>query len=406
MASCPPAAPRAARRASRRCSTWPDIPANSALFLRTAEEARRHPRGSFRLTICRDCGFLFNADFEPELPEYSDRNLESQLSSQEFRLFANDLARGWIERHHLRERHVLEIGAGLHAGFLRLFCELSEGTGTAFDPVTVLQGTEQIRVVPELFDEHALDEPADAVICRHTLEHIADVHGFLRTLRRWGERHPRAVYLFELPDVERVLTEGAFWDLYYEHCSYFTADTLAATFERHGFDPRCELAFGGQYLILEARRAAARAPAPRHVDTGALADLAHGFARRFRTTAARSRERLEELAADGTVLLWQAGAKAIALMSVLGAGGEIEALVDVNPAKRGLFAVGSGHRVIGPQDAAGLSPAHVIVMNPVYSTEVERMLDECGVHARVHTADALASQPHTIRRRHDGERAS
>ena len=30
------------------------------------------------------------------------------------------------------------------------------------------------------------------------------------------------VVLFELPDVERVLREVAFWDVYYEHCSYFT----------------------------------------------------------------------------------------------------------------------------------------------------------------------------------------
>src|SRR3712207_6943984 len=39
--------------------------------------------------------------------------------------------------------------------------------------------------------------------------------------RSVGER-PHTVVAIEVPDTLRVLTEGAFWDLYYEHCSYFT----------------------------------------------------------------------------------------------------------------------------------------------------------------------------------------
>ena len=43
---------------------------------------------------------------------------------------------------------------------------------------------------------------------------------------------------FELPDTERVLTEAAFWDIYYEHCSYFTPGSLARLFRRTGFEPQ------------------------------------------------------------------------------------------------------------------------------------------------------------------------
>ena len=41
---------------------------------------------------------------------------------------------------------------------------------------------------------------------------------------------------FELPDVMRELCEGAFWDLYYEHCTYFSCGSLARLFRATGFE--------------------------------------------------------------------------------------------------------------------------------------------------------------------------
>ena len=36
--------------------------------------------------------------------------------------------------------------------------------------------------------------------------------------------------LFELPDVACVLEDVRFWDLYYEHCSYFSLGSMARLF--------------------------------------------------------------------------------------------------------------------------------------------------------------------------------
>ena len=43
---------------------------------------------------------------------------------------------------------------------------------------------------------------------------------FVARIRR--ALQPGTPVFFELPDLERVLVERAFWDIYYEHCSYFT----------------------------------------------------------------------------------------------------------------------------------------------------------------------------------------
>src|SRR5262249_58416012 len=94
-------------------------------------------------------------------------------------------------------------------------------------------------------------------VCRHTLEHIGDVSGFLEDLAAWGRGNAGAVYLFELPDFGTILDRSSFWDIYYEHASYFTHQTLRATFQRHGFDVlRSYRLFDDQYLILEPRLAA------------------------------------------------------------------------------------------------------------------------------------------------------
>jgi hypothetical protein len=46
-----------------------------------------------------------------------------------------------------------------------------------------------------------------------------------------GERDDTAVF-FETPDAKRVLAEGAFWDIYYEHCSYFSPERTPGCFAR------------------------------------------------------------------------------------------------------------------------------------------------------------------------------
>ena len=95
---------------------------------------------------------------------------------------------------------------------------------------------------------------ADYVCCRHTLEHIHDVLDFMRLVRTAIGDRPDVPVFFELPDLERVLVERAFWDIYYEHCSYFTLGSLARLFRRTGFEVT-ELwkAYDGQYLMIEAR---------------------------------------------------------------------------------------------------------------------------------------------------------
>jgi hypothetical protein len=383
----------------------PSIPTNNAILCDDAESALNWPVGSFRLTQCHGCGFVFNADFEPRLVEYSGRIEETQAFSPHFVRYAETLAAEWIDRYDLRVKTILEIGCG-KAEFLTLMCEIGDNVGIGYDPAFDLERVEpdaaaRLTMVSGLFGDEHLGVEADALVCRHTLEHIPDVHDFLSMLHRWAAaRSVPPIVLFEVPDLERVLDETAFWDVYYEHCSYFTAETLRFSFERAGFEVLdVRRAYDGQYLVLEARPPQTGVPnlaACQSREVAEVVDRAERFGQRYRSITEACRANLEHLVAAGkTVALWGGGSKAVSFLTSLDVGHLVSFCVDVNPNKHGKFLVGTGHRVVGPEWLRDHPSLELVVMNPVYLPEITQTVEELGVHAEITCVnDLLHATPH------------
>ena len=213
------------------------VPVHSCRLVATRDEALSFPTGELRLALCPACGFIANTAYDPALQDYSVSYEETQAFSPHFRHFLRELAERWFERYELRGKRVVEIGSG-KGEFLLLLHELGVGEAIGIDPGFVPGRVEErpgLRFVRELYAEHHLDLRSDAVDSRHTLEHIGPVGDFMRLVRS-GLRGGEPV-LFELPDVLRVLREGAFWDLYYEHVSYFSPGSLTRLFRATGFEP-------------------------------------------------------------------------------------------------------------------------------------------------------------------------
>jgi len=362
---------------------------NAALFPATEAASLAIPRASFRLVACETCGLVFNADHDDDLVEYSPRCVETQACSPANREFTDALAAEWVDRHQLRGRDVVEVGCGPEATFLRTVCRLSGGRGIGVDPACRPQSDGTVTLVAERLGAAHAALPGCALICRHTLEHIADVASFLALLRGWAERHPGAPVLLELPDAERIFRDGAFWDVYYEHCSYFTATSLDGILRRSGLRAeRLRSGFDGQYLLVDALPVAPRG------DDGRAAETVSA-ARAFGSLAASridlARDALLLLAVDGPVVLWQAGGKTLAVLTLAGVDDVIAGVVDANPAKRGRYLPGTSRSILGPDDVPALVPRHVVVMNPVYVDEVGRALADAGVAANVHAFERLLS---------------
>lgn len=367
-----------------------EVPTNSCLLLDDAAEARQFPRGVLDLSLCRRCGFITNSAFDPRRAEYSDRYEETQGFSARFVDFGRDLAKRWVERHDLHDKHVLEIGCG-KGEFLVWMMEAGAGSGTGIDPgvdPARLEGDAADRVdwVADFYDERYADLAADAIVCRHTLEHIHPVREFLTMVRdNIGDR-PDTVVLFELPDVVRVLEEVAFWDTYYEHCSYFSAGSLARLFRRCGFEVTdLARAYDDQYLLIEARPSTPQAAAAGRVfeledDLERLRRGVASFRDGFTETVHRWDAEFEEVAArGGAAVIWGGGSKGVAFLISLAMDGQVIGAVDINPHKHGRYIAGTGHRVLAPSELPALAPELVVAMNPVYLEEIRRDLDALGL---------------------------
>ncbi len=286
---------------------------------------------------------------------------------------------------------MLEIGCG-KGEFLELLCEAGMAGGTGIDPCWVPgrgrpEFAERLTFLREVYSRRHAALTGDLVCCRHTLEHVPATRDFLTELRAGiGERH-NTVVVFELPDAVRVLREGAFWDIYYEHCSYFGPAALKAVFAATGFrvtDLWRE--YDDQYLLLAARPADGPlppAPSARR-RTAEQAALVQGFQRGAAAAIARWRGLIAQRPPrGGCTVIWGAGSKGVAFLTTLGAGAPVEAAVDVNPFKQGKFMPGTGQQVLAPAALAALQPGRVVVMNPVYVGEIGAQLRALGVQAEL-----------------------
>jgi hypothetical protein len=362
-------------------------PVHSCLLMPTREAALAYPRRDLRLGFCTNCGFVSNTLFDSQVHEYSEDYEETQGYSPTFSRFAAELAEQLVERFELRGRSLIEIGCG-KGEFLLQLCRAADATGLGVDPAYVpgrlpLEASDQVEYRQEFFrPEHAAAR--DFVFCRHTLEHIHEVRAFLEQVRAGiGERADVRVW-FDLPDARRVWREGAFWDVYYEHVSYFDAGSLARLFRASGFAvDAVEREYGEQWLSLAARPAKGAQMGSLPIE-GTAADTAKDL-RRFVTRAAEQVEHWRTTltsarAAGGRPVVWGGGSKAVAFLGALDLNeGVVEQVVDINPHKAGHYLPGTGQEVVLPEALVATPPSLVVVMNPIYLDEIRAQLAELGL---------------------------
>jgi hypothetical protein len=221
-----------------------------------------------------------------------------------------------------------------------------------------------------------------------TLEHIGQTNRFLTCIRSVVNRKDSIVF-FQVPDVLRILKEGAFWDVYYEHCSYFSPASLRRLFTGTGFSVRrIWTGYDDQYLmILGSPVEHGSVDGPPDADgLAAIVRSSAGFAgiaERRRTTWLT---RLRDWAAAGQrTVLWGSGSKAVAFLTTLGVHDEVKHVVDINPHRVGKYLPVTGQRIVAPAFLREYRPDNVIIMNPIYLREVEQELARQRCEPSVYT---------------------
>jgi len=352
------------------------IPISSCVLLSSHAEAVGFPRGDLELCFCEACGFIQNGLFDPALLDYSQDYEESQGFSPTFAAFAQGLVDRLIELYGIRGKKVFEIGCG-KGDFLSLICKSGDNQGLGIDPgfrEGRLAPDVDARVVQAFFTEPAVDLTGDLICCRHTLEHIQPVGDFVSLVHQSAAQQAGSVVFFEVPDTSRILIEGAFWDIYYEHCSYFTLGSLGRLFRATGFDPlSLRKGYDDQYLLIEARVRVddSTGSFPGEDDLDEIRSGVRSFVDTTHAAIASWEDRLEEANAAGKkVVIWGASSKGVAFLTSLRNGDTVEYAVDINPYKQGRFMPGAGQEIVGPDFLEDYRPDLVIPMNPIYLEEI------------------------------------
>ncbi len=365
-----------------------NVPINSCLMFDNQKEAINFPRGDVVLGFCGSCGFISNVAFDPLKVDYATLAPEEQGFSKTFITYANQLTSRLIDTYKLRGKNVSEIGCG-RGDFLAMLCESGDNYGVGIDPSLVSGGVEskareRMRFVKDYYSERYADELGDFVCCRHTLEHISNTAEFVGSLRKSiGEKNTPVC--FEVPDVSRILHEVAFWDIYYEHCSYFDLDSLAQLFSYCGFEVMNLMkTYFDQYLVIEAKPALnlSKKAFERKESIEKTAKMVKDFSTRCTDKLKSWDKEIKRIKTENKrAIVWGSGSKCVAFMTTLGIQDEIKYIVDINPHRHGKFIPGVGKEIVSPEFLKEYMPEVIIVMNPIYCDEIRKMAEGMGVKA-------------------------
>lgn len=371
------------------------VPVNSVLLLSSREEALEFQRGRISLAVCPACGFISNIDFDPKLTQYSARYEATQGYSPTFNKFHRRLAEDLIRRYDLYGKSLIEIGCD-KGDFLTMLCELGDNHGVGFDPAYVpgrhpSTAADRLTFIADFYSEKYSQYRGDFVCCKMTLEHIPDVGDFVAMVGRSIGDDPNSVVFFQIPNATYVLRDVAFWDIYYEHCSYFTKGSLARLFGRSGFDILdLWTDYDDQYLMIEARPKSPQLNGDRGPEEEPVEKTLHDvdyFVANYNARRDYWRKELAGMKAAGQkIVLWGGGSKGVAFLTTLGLTlDDVEYVVDINPNKTGTFMAGTGQEIVAPEFLASYRPDVVVIMNPVYRQEITQDLAAMSLSPRILT---------------------
>lgn len=319
----------------------------------TAQAARDCERGDLVLVQDATTGLVHNEAFDPALLSYDESYQNEQGHSGAFKAHLDEVLD--LVGRHFAGGSILEVGCGKG-----VFLDMMRQRGLQATGIDPAYEGDAPHIVRASFAP-GLGVGADAVVMRHTLEHIPDPIAFLDLIRRANDG--RGLVYIEVPCLDWILAHRAWFDFFYEHVNYFRLDDFHRMFGRVLASGRL---FGGQYLYVVAdlstlRDARAMAPAePVSLPEGFFA----GIDRCLALAGGRGRK-----------VVWGAAAKGVMFAHhVVARGLALDFAIDINPAKQSGHLAGTGLEVLSPESGlARLSAGdQVFVMNSNYLGEIVR----------------------------------
>jgi len=318
------------------------------------ESAQKAFTGDVTLLQCSNCGYAHNSTFDSSKMQYDKNYQNEQAHSDVFKDYLNSII-DLLKENGFLGKKIIEIGCGKGYFLNELWKHGFDAIG--FDPA--YEGNDS-RIIKDYFSQKYSTFDADLIILRHTLEHIENPVQFIKNIPIASSKNTK-IYI-EVPSFEWIIDRNAFWDIFFEHCNYFSSNCLCNMFE----DSKHGLLFNGQYQYvigtLNKIDFSSKEYAPSVISWDSLITC---------------RDKYKNFINDHQdILLWGAGAKAATFLNFMDPDKKnISAVIDINPKKQHKYIAKTGHKIIPPKDLYNIDGGDILVMNENYINEIEEVVD-------------------------------
>jgi len=335
----------------------------------TMEEAKNAQTANVKLILCHHCGFIFNSDFDANTMDYDDQYQNEQSHSFYFQNYLDEIIDFFLIKN-FREKKIVEIGCG--KGYFLNKLQKNGFDVTGFDPA--YEG-DSPYIIKDYFSDKYSDLNADLIVLRHTLEHIQNPLRFLHSIG--SAVGYRGMIYIEVPDFRWIIKKKAFWDIFYEHCNYFSLESLGSVFQK---SEKGSL-FSNQYMYLLSDLSNLRDQAKPNTNSPP-----------FSISTAQLKKQLnfyQGFVRDHPgMLVWGVGAKGSTFVNLTDVNMEfISCLVDINPKKQGRYIAKTGHSIISSAQLADFEGGDILVMNDNYYQEIQEEIK--GKHFNLYSLGAI-----------------
>ena len=231
-------------------------PVNENVLFDNENDAKRSSIGDIEMFFCNNCGFAFNNSFQLGKVDYSSDYKYTQPPSNIFNTYIENLIYKIIKDYNIRNSSLIEIGCG-KGDFLRKLCKLGNNRGLGFDtsyegPLEIIE--ENLQFKKDFFSMEKVGFNPDFIFSRQVLEHIPHPMSIISEIYNVFNDNSGKVFI-ETPNLEWILSNNILWDFYYEHCSYYTSNSLSYLLKKNGFNNiTTENLFNNQYVGIFASK--------------------------------------------------------------------------------------------------------------------------------------------------------
>ncbi|MFN2405204.1 MAG: methyltransferase domain-containing protein [Pyrinomonadaceae bacterium] len=280
---------------------------------------------------------------------------------------------------------VLEVGS--NDGYLLQFYKRKGVSVVGVEPATNIAAVAEEKGIPticDFFNEDLASRlageglKADVVHANNVLAHVADLNGFVRSLRRVLKED--GLIVIEVPYVKDMIDRCEFDTVYHEHLCYFSLTALHALFARNSLTiQRVErLAIHGGTLRIYAGRDDERDESVTRLLSEEKAwgvnDVAFysGFSARVEQLRDELVALLRKLKTeDKRIAVYGASAKGSTLLNYCRLGAEtLDYVVDRSTVKQGLYTPGTRLKIYAPEKLLADTPDYVLLLTWNFASEI------------------------------------